>query len=175
MQWRFINWHNGLRIAMKLNKLIFASFAIILLICTACSVQKTPPPGQQVPEIKPESTQPPPESPPVVPPPRVTAPDASQYSAQGLARIYPSQLHGSKVASGEIYDIYGMTAAMADLPLYARVEVLNPQTGRKAIVTVNDQLPDHNTLIQLSYLAANILGLQQGSSQVVVRGLPPAR
>jgi len=170
MQWRFINWHNGLRIAMKLNKLLFT---LILLGLTACSVQKTEPQGQV--EIKPGDTTPPPTEPiesPSVVPPRVTAPDASQYSAQGLARIYPSQLHGSKVVSGEIYDIYGMTAAMADLPLYARVEVFNPQTGRKAIVTVNDRLSEGNNLIQLSYLAADILGLQQNNSPVMVRGLP---
>jgi len=172
MQWLFINWRNGLKIAMKLNKLLFT---LILLGLTACSVQKTEPQGQV--EIKPSNTTPPltepSESPTVtVVPPRVTAPDASQYSAQGLARIYPSQLHGSKVVSGEIYDIYGMTAAMADLPLYARVEVFNPQTGRKAIVTVNDRLSDGNNLIQLSYLAADILGLQQNNTPVIVRGLP---
>ncbi len=173
MQWLFINWRNGLKIAMKLNKLLFV---LILLGFTACSVQKTEPQGQA--EIKPKEVTPPsiepsrPSESPAVVPPRVTAPDASQYSAQGLARIYPSQLHGSKVVSGEIYDIYGMTAAMADLPLYARVEVFNPQTGRKAIVTVNDRLSEGNNLIQLSYLAADILGLQQNNTPVIIRGLP---
>jgi rare lipoprotein A (peptidoglycan hydrolase) len=156
---------------MKPNKLLFI---FVLLGLTACSVQKTEPQGTVI-ETKPSAPPPtePIESPPIVPvPPRVTAPDASQYSAQGLARIYPSQLHGSKVVSGEIYDIYGMTAAMTDLPLYARVEVFNPQTGRKAIVTVNDRLSNGNHLIQLSYLAADILGLQQNNTPVIVRGLP---
>ncbi|MEZ5672823.1 MAG: RlpA-like double-psi beta-barrel domain-containing protein [Thiotrichaceae bacterium] len=102
---------------------------------------------------------------------RAKTPDISSYTAQGVARVYPSGLHGSLTSSGEVYDIYGMTAAAA-LPLYSRVEVLNPQTGRKAIVTINDQLSDSNALIQISYEAATILGLQPENPFVVVRGLP---
>jgi rare lipoprotein A (peptidoglycan hydrolase) len=153
---------------MKLNKLMLG---MLLLSVTACSVQKTDT-SEQVPETKPDNNV---QSPvPVVPPKaaqRIAVPDISAYNARGLARVYPSQLHGSLTASGDVYDIYGMTAA-ATLPLYSRVEIFNPQTGRKAIVTINDRLSDANSLIQLSYEAAEILGLQPDNPVVVVRGLP---
>jgi rare lipoprotein A (peptidoglycan hydrolase) len=153
---------------MKLNKLIFGC---LLLSISACSVQKTDT-SEQLPETKPDDNA---QSPvPVVPPSapqRIAVPDISAYNARGLARVYPSQRHGSLTASGDVYDIYGMTAAAA-LPLYSRVEVFNPQTGRKAIVTINDRLSDANSLIQLSYEAAEILGLQPDNSVVIVRGLP---
>lgn len=155
---------------MKLNKLICS---IALLGFTACSVQQPPNTSGQIPETKPDhDVQTPIE--PKAESPQVKTPDISSYSAQGVARVYPSRLHGNLTASGEVYDIYGMTAAAA-LPLHSRVEVLNPQTGRKAIVTINDQLSDGNALIQISDEAATILGLQPESPFVVVRGLPAQR
>lgn len=166
MQWLFINWDNGLKIAMKLNKFILVA---IVLTFTACSVPKTEQQGQVTETPPVETSQP--ATPVTPPPPRVTTPDAAYFSAQGMATIYPSQSHGSQTANGEIYDIYGMTAAMADLPFLARVEVFNPQTGRKAIVTINDRLGQGNGLIQMSYLAAKMLELQN-NTPVVVRGLP---
>lgn len=168
MQWRCINWLNGLKIAMKLNKLALT----LLLLLSACSVQKTETPAQKAETPPPEQPTVSTESPQVIPPPpRKMTPDASHYSTQGIASVYPKQLHGSSMASGEIYDIYGMTAAVANLPFNARVEVTNPLNGRKVVLSVQDRLNNSDNVIQLSYVAAEILELRTGM-QVTVRGLP---
>jgi rare lipoprotein A len=168
MQWRCINWRNGLKIAMKLNKLALT----LLLLLTACSVQKTETPAQKMETPPPEQPTVPTELPQVTPPPpRKMTPDASHYSTQGLASVYPKQSHGSSMASGEIYDIYGMTAAVADLPFNARVEVTNPLNGNKVVLSVQDRLTTREAVIQLSYIAAELLELRPGM-QVTVRGLP---
>lgn len=168
MQWQCINWLNGLKIAMKLNKLALA----LLVLLSACSVQKTETPAQKIEMPPPEQPTVPMESPQVMPPaPHQTmTPDASGYSTQGVASVYPKQFHGSSMASGEIYDIYGMTAAVADLPFDARVEVTNPLNGRKVVVSVQDRLNNSGDVIQLSYIAAEILEVRPGM-QVTVRGL----
>lgn len=154
---------------MKLNKLALT----LLVLLSACSVQKTEPPAQKI-ETPPPTEQPtvPTELPSVTPPPpRKMTPDASHYSTQGIASVYPKQFHGSSMASGEIYDIYGMTAAVADLPFDARVEVTNPLNGRKVVLSVQDRLNNSDNAIQLSYIAAEILEVRPGM-QVTVRGLP---
>lgn len=169
MQWQCINWLNGLKIAMKLNKLALT----LLLLLSACSVQKTETPAQKVEPPLPEQPTVPTELPQIAPSPspRKMTPDASHYSTQGIASIYPKQFHGSSMASGEIYDIYGMTAAVANLPFNANVEVTNPLNGRKVVLSVQDRFDNSDNVIQLSYIAAEILELRTGM-QVTVRGLP---
>ncbi|MCK9395633.1 MAG: septal ring lytic transglycosylase RlpA family lipoprotein, partial [Methylobacter sp.] len=50
-------------------------------------------------------------------------PRLTRYLKQGIASWYGPRFHGKKTASGEIYDMYGMTAAHKTLPIssYARV------------------------------------------------------
>jgi rare lipoprotein A len=92
--------------------------------------------------------------------------------AQGSVSLYGIAAHGTKTASGQIYDLYGMTAAHASLPLLARVKVKNIRTGDSVVVTINDRLDDERVLIKLSYWAARRIGLDKNSSQAVeVRGL----
>ncbi len=153
---------------MKLNKLALT----LLLLLSACSVQKTETSTQKAETPPPEQPTVSTELPQVTSPsPRKMAPDASHYSTQGSASVYPKQFHGSAMASGEIYDIYGMTAAVANLPFNARVEVTNPLNGRKVVVKVQDRMTDRDNVIQLSYIAAEILAVRPGM-QVTVRGLP---
>ncbi|MDM8560135.1 RlpA-like double-psi beta-barrel domain-containing protein [Candidatus Parabeggiatoa sp. HSG14] len=101
------------------------------------------------------------------------SPDTSGYVARGHASWYGIEEHGIKTASGQIYDLYGMTAAHPNLPLLAQVKVKNLRTNRSVIVTINDHLVENNALIKLSYQAAHRLGLVKRPSQLVeVRGLP---
>ncbi len=89
------------------------------------------------------------------------------YVSQGYATWYTANEHGAKTASGQIYDLYGMTAAHATLPLFSRIKVKNLRTGRSIVVTINDDFYDDNNgvLIKLSYWAARRLGIIKHPSQ----------
>lgn len=97
------------------------------------------------------------------------------YSEEGLASWYGRRFHGKKTASGELYDMYAMTAAHPTLPIpsYARVTVLS--NGKSVVVRINDRGPFHSKrIIDLSYTAAYKLGyLGSGSARVRVESLDP--
>lgn len=97
------------------------------------------------------------------------------YRAEGIASWYGKRYHGQKTASGEIYDMYGMTAAHTILPIPSYVRVTNPENGRSVVVKVNDRGPfKKDRLIDLSYAAAHKLRLVgKGSGKVVVEWLDP--
>ncbi len=98
------------------------------------------------------------------------------FSEEGLASWYGRRFHGRKTASGEIYDMYAMTAAHPTLPIpsYARVTALD--SGKSVVVRINDRGPFHSKrIIDLSYTAAHKLGyLRQGSARVRVESIDPA-
>lgn len=100
-----------------------------------------------------------------------------EYRAIGLASWYGKRYHGRQTASGEIYDMYAMTAAHPTLPIpsYARVRSLS--TDRSVVVRINDRGPFHSDrLIDLSYTAAYKLGiLANGSARVEVQSILPGR
>lgn len=102
------------------------------------------------------------------------------YVERGVASWYGPGFHKVKTSSGEIYDMYGMTAAHKTLPLPAVVQVTNLQNGRSVVVRVNDRGPFvGNRIIDLSYTAASKLDmLRDGTAMVEVRSLergePPA-
>lgn len=95
------------------------------------------------------------------------------YVADGVASWYGSKFHGRRTSSGEIYNMYGMTAAHKSLPLPTYVEVTNLENGQKIIVKVNDRGPFvDDRLIDLSYVAAAKLGItQRGTGRVNVRAI----
>jgi rare lipoprotein A len=94
------------------------------------------------------------------------------YIERGRASWYSVKQHGAKTASGQLYDLYGMTAAHATLPLMSRVRVKNLRTGRHVIITINDRLYSNNVLIKLSYWSARYLGVVKRPSQKLeIRGL----
>lgn len=97
------------------------------------------------------------------------------YKEQGVASWYGRRYHGQKTASGEIYDMYGMSAAHTVLPIPSFVRVTNPENGRSVVVRVNDRGPfKKDRLIDLSYAAAYKLRLVgKGSGLVEVEWLDP--
>jgi rare lipoprotein A len=101
--------------------------------------------------------------------------DIRDYIARGKAFWYNVKEHGARTASGQIYDLYGITAAHATLPLMSQVKIKNLRTGRSLVVTINDRLENNNqALIKLSYWAARRLGLIKRSpskSKIEIRGL----
>ncbi|MBL8377850.1 MAG: septal ring lytic transglycosylase RlpA family protein [Burkholderiales bacterium] len=103
---------------------------------------------------------------------------------RGIGSWYGRKFHGQRTSSGEIYDMFAMTAAHPTLPLPSWVRVTNPANARSVVVKVNDRGPFHSDrIIDLSYTAALKLGyVNQGSALVEVErvrasdvGARPAR
>ena len=97
------------------------------------------------------------------------------YKAQGVGSWYGRKFHGQRTSSGETYDMFGMTAAHATLPIPSYVRVTNPANGRSVVVRVNDRGPFHaGRLIDLSYAAAWKLGyVGSGSTLLEVESIQP--
>ncbi len=96
------------------------------------------------------------------------------YRERGLASWYGRRYHGRPTSSGEIYDMYGMTAAHATLPIPSYVRVTNPANGRSVVLRVNDRGPFHpERIIDLSYTAAWKLDLLRGVGMVEVERILP--
>jgi len=95
------------------------------------------------------------------------------YKKQGVASWYGKRYHGKKTSTGEIYDMYGMTAAHTTLPIPSYAKVTNPANGRSVIVRINDRGPfKRDRLIDLSYVAAYQLRLvNHGSGLVEVEAI----
>ncbi|RJX33256.1 MAG: septal ring lytic transglycosylase RlpA family protein [Oxalobacter sp.] len=101
--------------------------------------------------------------------------DNRSYKDRGVASWYGKKFHGNKTASGEIYDMYKMTAAHPILPIPSYARVTNLDNGKQVIVRINDRGPFHSgRIIDLSYTAAVKLGyIGQGSAQVEVERIIP--
>jgi rare lipoprotein A len=92
------------------------------------------------------------------------------YTERGLASWYGRQFHGRPTASGEVYNMYAMTAAHATLPIPSYARVRNPSNGKEVVVRINDRGPFHKgRIIDLSYTAAVKLDLLRGVAPVEVK------
>lgn len=94
--------------------------------------------------------------------------EVGHYKARGLASWYGKKFHGQKTSTGEVYDMYAMTAAHATLPIPSYARVTSLTSGKSVVVRVNDRGPFHaDRIIDLSYTAAWKLGLVDGGSGMV--------
>ncbi|HSB68958.1 MAG TPA: septal ring lytic transglycosylase RlpA family protein [Candidatus Methylomirabilis sp.] len=81
-------------------------------------------------------------------------------SETGLASWYGPDFHGRRTSSGEIYDMYQLTAAHRELPLGTWVMVTNLNDGRSVEVRVNDRGPFvADRILDMSYAAGRMLGM----------------
>ena len=89
------------------------------------------------------------------------------------ASWYGRRYHGKPTASGETYDMYGMTAAHPTLPIPSYVRVISLNNDKSVVVRINDRGPFHSDrVIDLSYTAAYKLGVVgNGSGRVRVESL----
>lgn len=103
--------------------------------------------------------------------------DSKAYVATGTASWYGTKFHGQNTANGEVYDLYGMSAAHKTLPLPSYVRVTNLDNSRSVILRVNDRGPFYSDrIIDLSYAAAKKLGYAEiGTARVKVEGIDPAQ
>ena len=96
--------------------------------------------------------------------------DYRGFRQRGKASWYGTKFHGRKTSNGEIYSLYGMSAAHKTLPIPIYVRVTNVDNGRQTVVRVNDRGPFHSErIIDLSYAAAVKLGFaKQGTATVEI-------
>jgi rare lipoprotein A len=82
--------------------------------------------------------------------------------SEGFASWYGKELQGRPTASGEMFDMNKMTAAHRDFPMNSLVLVKNVETGKKAMVKINDRGPYvDGRIIDVSYVAARELGFAE--------------
>lgn len=99
--------------------------------------------------------------------PQVRVPTGGQV---GKASWYGPKFHGRRTASGEVYNMYQLTAAHRTLPLDTWVHVTNLENGRSIEVRINDRGPFvRGRIIDLSYGAARAIDMvRQGVVRVHV-------
>lgn len=94
---------------------------------------------------------------------------AGQYRESGDASWYGEKYHGRTTASGDRFDMNGMTAAHRTLPFGTKVRVTNRENGQSTILRVNDRGPFvEGRIIDVSRAAAEDLNFVQA-------GLAPVR
>lgn len=99
---------------------------------------------------------------------RTNKPKKAQPYQVGTASWYGEYFQGKQTASGEPYDMLGLTAAHPTLPLGTFVKVTNLRNGRTVVVRVNDRGPVvDGRIIDVSYNAAKVLGFKERGLQKV--------
>ena len=93
----------------------------------------------------------------------------------GQASWYGKAFQGKETASGELYNMFELTAAHRSLPLGTWVRVTDLKTGNSVVVRINDRGPvPESRMIDLSWEAATLLGVRaRGIAKVSMEVLDP--
>lgn len=119
---------------------LWSALALFWTSCHHRSVVVTPPSGTPSPQRHP------------APPAPIV------QGEEGIASWYGRPYDGRPTASGEIYNMYAMTAAHRTLPFGTRVRVVDLENNRSVVVRINDRGPFvEGRIIDLSYAAAQAL------------------
>lgn len=91
----------------------------------------------------------------------------------GVSSFYGKKFHGRKTASGETFNMNGLSAAHKTLPMGTMLKVTNPETGKSVVVKVNDRGPyEKGRSLDLSQGAAKKIGLdRKGTGEVEIETL----
>ena len=89
---------------------------------------------------------------------------------KGVSSFYAEDFHGKLTANGEVYDMYGLTAAHKTLPLNTIVRVTNLVNNKSLILRINDRGPYiKGRILDCSYGAAKKLDfIIQGTTDVKI-------
>lgn len=160
------------------NVLSAALICCVVWWLGGCAKKVLPPPPSAPPSPAPKT--PPPGVPPTSRPYQVLGkwyyplPDARGFRQTGIASWYGKPFHGRKTASGEIYDMYGESAAHKTLPIGTIVRVRNLLTGKEMDIRINDRGPFvDGRVIDLSYGSAqklDVLGPGTAPVEIVAVG-----
>ncbi|MDX9759178.1 MAG: septal ring lytic transglycosylase RlpA family protein [Bacteroidota bacterium] len=90
------------------------------------------------------------------------------YTQTGIASYYGRKFHGKKTSSGEIFNMWDLTAAHKTIPLNAKVRVTNLINNKSVVVRINDHGPHaRGRIIDLSRAAAaQIDMIERGTARV---------
>ena len=101
----------------------------------------------------------------------------AEFKQRGMGSWYGRRYHGSRTSSGEIYDMYAMSAAHPTLPIPSYARVTSLANGKSVVVRINDRGPFlSERVIDLSYVAAWKLGyVEAGSGMVEVESIVPGK
>ena len=88
----------------------------------------------------------------------------------GVSSFYAEDFHGKLTANGEVYDMYGLTAAHKTLPLNTICRVTNMKNNKSLILRINDRGPYiKGRILDCSYGAAKKLGfVNDGTTEVKI-------
>lgn len=103
----------------------------------------------------------------------IPIPTAAGYEEQGKASWYGEPFHGKKTANGEVYNMYGDTAAHKTLPMDTVLLVKNLENDKTTVVRINDRGPFvQERIIDLTYTKAAALGIiGKGTANVEIIAL----
>jgi len=88
--------------------------------------------------------------------------------SKGVSSWYGPNFHGKLTANGEVYDMYGITAAHKSLPLNTIVRVTNLDNGKSIILRINDRGPYvKDRVLDCSFGAAKKLGFYKKGTAFV--------
>jgi rare lipoprotein A len=115
---------------------------------------------------------------PVMLAPEKPAEPTTNHALHGIASWYGGVFNGRKTASGEIYNMYAMTACHPTLPFGTVVRVVNRKNGRSVVVRITDRGYLYTgRILDLSYGAAKVIdmvkpGLAEVDLEVLSWGKP---
>ena len=103
--------------------------------------------------------------------PAYRQPYAAGYVERGIASWYGEDFHGRPTSSGEIYNMYDLTAAHKLMPLGTIAKITNLENDQSVVVKINDRGPFiEGRIIDLSYSAAREIGMaEKGLSRVEIK------
>ena len=89
---------------------------------------------------------------------------------KGISSFYGSKFHGKLTANGEIFDMYGVSAAHKEFPFNTIARVTNENNGKSLMIRINDRGPYVNgRILDCSFGAAKKLGfVSDGTAPVKI-------
>jgi peptidoglycan lytic transglycosylase len=137
----------------RLRRPVLLGMAIALVVLVAGCHRRRP-------RVRPTRYPPPTPSAPSPPPVGRAAPPPAPIvqGEEGIASWYGHPFHGRPTASGEIYNMYAMTAAHRTLPFGTQVRVHDLENDQSVVVRITDRGPFvEGRIIDLSYAAAQAM------------------
>ena len=97
--------------------------------------------------------------------------DKNKTIYRGVSSYYGPNFHGKLTANGEVYDMYGLTAAHKEMPLNTVARVTNLDNGKSLILRINDRGPYiDGRILDCSYGAAKKLEfINEGTANVEIK------
>jgi len=89
---------------------------------------------------------------------------------KGISSYYGPKFHGKLTANGEIFDMYGISAAHKEFPFNTIIRVTNEKNEKSLMIRINDRGPYiDGRILDCSFGAAKKLGfVGEGTAHVKI-------